>query len=60
MNIRLIVSKQLKLLGCEVSRLKCYLESVRRLWWLLDMVKISSVDFLEKIKSMLETRFLSC
>jgi hypothetical protein len=58
-HMLLVVAEKLKLLGCEVGRFKCHLETVCRLGWLLDIFDVSPMNFLEKIESVLETGFLS-
>jgi hypothetical protein len=55
----LVVVEQLVLFSCEACRFKCYLEAVCGFWWLLDIFKITAVDFLDKVERVFKSCFLS-
>jgi hypothetical protein len=58
-NILLIIVEKIILFSSEASWLKCYLKLVRRFRGLRDIVIVTPVDFLYKVKGIFEPSFLS-
>jgi hypothetical protein len=58
-NVLLVVAKEVVLFRREACWFKCYLEFMCRLWWSLDIVVITPLYLLDKVKGVLESSFLS-